>query len=72
MEKTTLRLATAALALVAASVFNGCMAQNARTSRVERRQDRMDNRFEGRMERREIRAEREDARARRSWDAMMN
>jgi hypothetical protein len=69
---TTIRLALVSLCTATLLSCAGCMTQEARTSRVERRQDRMDGRFEGRMDRREIRAEREDARYDRWWDATMN
>ena len=49
--------------------FAGCMSQEARTARVERRQDRIDERTAGRQERWNIRAEREDARANAAFDS---
>lgn len=61
----------AILTITAASplLLTGCMTQEARTSRVERRQDRMDSRFEGRQDRWAVRAEREDARAKARFDS---
>jgi outer membrane murein-binding lipoprotein Lpp len=47
----------------------GCMSQEDRTARVERRQDRIDARTEGRQERWKIRADREDARAQAAFDS---
>jgi hypothetical protein len=72
MKMTATHFVFVAFVLAAPFLFNGCMTQEARTNRVERRQDRMDNRFEGRMERRRVRSEREDARYDRWWDATMN
>ena len=66
--KPTLLLAICALAY-SSFFFCGCMTQEARTNRVVRRQDRMDNRTAARQERWEIRAEREDARAARRFDS---
>jgi hypothetical protein len=66
--KTTLPL----LLLIATTLLplTGCMTQNARTDRVERRQDRIDTRTSGRQERWKVRAEREDARADAFFDSM--
>ena len=47
----------------------GCMSQQARTARVERRQDRIDTRTAGRQERQQIRAERQDARSQAAFDS---
>jgi hypothetical protein len=55
----SLTLALAVLALL----LGGCMSQQARTARVERRQGRIDSRTAARQERWRIRAEHEDARA---------
>ena len=50
------------LLLTTLTLISGC-AQEDRTSRVERRQDRMDHRTEGRQERWQVRGDRQDERA---------
>ena len=63
----------AAAALLGSSIFlSACSTApvaNARTSGVERRQDRMDSRVAARQERWKIRGEREDARAAARFDS---
>jgi hypothetical protein len=55
-------IALSAVAATSLSFF-GCMSQEARTSRVEDRQERIDSRTSARQERWRIRGEHEDARA---------
>jgi hypothetical protein len=67
--KPTIRLLVC-IALAASSLLlSACMTQEARTERVERRQDRIDARTSGRQDRWEVRAEREDARAKARFDS---
>jgi hypothetical protein len=49
--------------------LQGCVSQQARTERVERRQAGIDERAAGRQERWKIRADRQDARARAQFDS---
>jgi outer membrane biogenesis lipoprotein LolB len=69
----SLILSGAMLALTSASIFlSGCSTPevaDARTSGVERRQNRMDARTAARQERWRIRGEREDARASARFDS---
>jgi hypothetical protein len=68
--KTTIQLLTLILVTSTSLMVCGCMTQEARTGRVERRQDRMDSRTSGRQERWQTRAEHEDARSKAMFDAM--
>ncbi|MBE2205736.1 MAG: hypothetical protein IAE94_15500 [Chthoniobacterales bacterium] len=56
------------LTMASVSGFSGCA--NARTSALERRQDRMNDRTSERAERRAIRSENADARSDALFDAM--
>jgi hypothetical protein len=60
---TSLTLSLSFALAVLSLLLGGCMSQQARTARVERRQGRMDSRSAARQERWHIRGEREDARA---------
>ena len=67
---TALKYSIVAILFTQTVLLAGCMTQNARSNRVERRQDRMDDRAAGRQERMRIRAEHEDARSNAFFDAM--
>jgi outer membrane murein-binding lipoprotein Lpp len=70
--KTSIRLFAGAVLLGITVLLSGCSTstvQDARSSGVDRRQDRIDARTAGRQERWEERAAREDARAAARFDS---
>lgn len=55
--------------VLCAACLPACMSQEARTARVDHRQDHIDERTAGRQDRWAMRAEREDARAKARFDS---
>lgn len=68
--RNTLRIILIGTFMTYLLLLSGCMTQQARTSRVNRRQDNIDERTRGRQERWKERGEREDARSNAFFEAM--